>query len=128
MIPPELIAPGIATPPAYTLLSSVQFLNTLAAAWEDGVTALAIVRQIAKASDLFISSLYSTLRAFPRLSLGGDAGGISRFLAGVLEVGGIKCRLRRVTDRSGCAYQGLGMYCFETTSARIGAAADQSMP
>jgi hypothetical protein len=71
----------------------------LAAAWEDGVTALAIVRQIAKASDLFISSLYSTLRTFPRFSLGGDAGGIGQLLTDILEVNGHSGRLLRVTDR-----------------------------
>jgi len=34
--PPELIAPGLATPPAYTLFSSVQFLKTLSAASAGG--------------------------------------------------------------------------------------------
>lgn len=66
MVPPELIAPGIATPPGYTLLSSVQFLNTLTAACDDGVAEIAIATQTVKARPLFIAPLYSTLRTLPR--------------------------------------------------------------
>jgi hypothetical protein len=49
-----LIAPGIATPPGYTLLSSVQFLNTFVTACDDGIIEIAIARQIAKENNLFI--------------------------------------------------------------------------
>jgi hypothetical protein len=52
------MAPGIATPPGYTLLSSVQFLNTLTAACDVGIAEIAIATQTIKARSFFIASIY----------------------------------------------------------------------
>jgi len=61
-----LMAPGIATPPGYTLLSSVQFLNTLLAAWDDGIAKVAIAKHVAKIRNLFISKGYLVFRHIVR--------------------------------------------------------------